>query len=402
MAMRSTPRLCGFVMAAALAGGWGFSAASAKTYGFVATYIYHDVYDKNPKACPSGMNQSLAELFVANASPAERTYFSNPDHARELIFGKPALNERGQLACLDPDGPIRPALAPPFKVVQGNGPSFGLNLDGRVSSKDFQSLDGKPGVDNEFYRVIGCTDGYRPGGILPEGGFGSEMINGSWTFTFEIDDADNLENDNDVTVYFYSAQDAAPFTSERVPIPNRSLSITNDRRYWARAKGKIVNGVLKTEPTDVRFLVAATKGREDNPDGAKQNGRDFLLRGGRLELKLQPDGTTEGALAGYNDLATFEQSFIKLGGSRTGSAGSSFVIHYSCPSLKRALVEYADGYPDPKTGKFTAISAAFHIKAVPAFLIKGGEGSGVTAAQQWSEPPHASPSGGSKPLAGSK
>jgi hypothetical protein len=384
--MRNTRRLCSFVAVAALAAGGGFSAASAKTYGFVATYLYHDVYDKNPKACPAGMNLSPPELYMAIASPTERAYFSNPDHAKELVFGKPSLNECGNPICLDPDGPLRSELRPPFKVVQGNGPAFGINLDGRVTPKDFQSLDGKPGVDNEFYRVIGCTAGYRPGGILPEGGFGSEMINGSWTFTFEIDDADNLENDDDVTVSFFSSQDPAPFTSERVPIPNRSLSITNDRRYWARAKGKIVNGVLKTEPTDVRFLISATKGREDNPDGVKQNGRDFLLRGGRMELKLQPDGTTEGAFAGYNDIATFERSFIKYGGSVSGATGSAFVIHYSCPSLKRALLDHADGYPDPKTGKFTAISAAFRIKAVPAFIIKGGEGSGVTTTLQGSEP----------------
>jgi hypothetical protein len=395
MAIRNTPRLCGFVAVAALAGG-GFSAASAKTYGFVATYLYHDINDKDPKACPTGMNQSLAELFVANASAAERTYYANPDHAKELVFGKPSLNERGNVVCLDPDGPLKPELRPPFKVVQGNGPAFGINLDGRVSPKNFQSLDGKPGVENEFYRVMGCTAGFRPGGILPEGGYGSEMSNGSWTFAFEIDDAENLENDDDVTVLMFSSQDPAPFTSERVPIPNRSLSITNDRRYWSRAKGKIVNGVLKTEPTDVRFLISATKGRENSPDAVKQNGRDVLLRGGRLELNLRLDGTAEGALAGYNDLATFEHSFINYGGSMTGASGSSFVERYSCPSLKRALLDHADGYPDPNTGKFTAISAAFHIKAVPAFIIKAGEGSGVTTTLEWSEPVQSGPAGGRK------
>lgn len=395
MGIRNTPRLCAFVAVAALGAG-GFSAASAKTYGFVATYLYHDLNDKDPKTCPTGMNQSLAELFVANASPADRAYYSNPDHARELIFGKPSLNDRGKPVCLDPDGPLRAELQPPHKVVQGNGPAFGINLNGRTSPKDFQSLDGKPGhVNNEFYRVMGCTSGFRPGGILQEG-LVSEMSNGSWTFAFEIDDADNLENDDDVTVLMFSSQDPVPLTSERVPIPDRSLSITNDRRYWSRAKGKIVNGVLKTEPTDVRFLISATKGRESDPDGAKQNGRDVLLRGGRLEINLRPDGTAEGALAGYSDLATFEQSFIKMGGSVNGSTGSSFVEHYSCPSLKRALLDHADGYPDPKTGKFTAISAAFHIKAVPAFIIKEGEGSGVTTAVQWNAPAQGGPSGGSK------
>jgi hypothetical protein len=34
-----------------------------------------------------------------------------------------------------------------------------------------------------------------------------------------------------------------------------------------------------------------------------------------------------------------------------------------------ALTQNADGYPDPQTGKCTAISTALNVEAVPAFIV---------------------------------
>jgi hypothetical protein len=45
------------------------------------------------------------------------------------------------------------------------------------------------------------------------------------------------------------------------------------------------------------------------------------------------------------------------------------MIGVDCPTFSQAVHRYADGYPDPATGKCTAISTAFDIEAVPAFII---------------------------------
>jgi hypothetical protein len=41
----------------------------------------------------------------------------------------------------------------------------------------------------------------------------------------------------------------------------------------------------------------------------------------------------------------------------------------SIPSISRALQRLADGYPDPATGKNTAISTALDVKFVQAFIL---------------------------------
>jgi hypothetical protein len=54
---------------------------------------------------------------------------------------------------------------------------------------------------------------------------------------------------------------------------------------------------------------------------------------------------------------------------------------WSCPALFRAAHELADGYPDAKTGACTAISSAFRMDALPAFVIHPGAGSGSGSAK---------------------
>ena len=54
-----------------------------------------------------------------------------------------------------------------------------------------------------------------------------------------------------------------------------------------------------------------------------------------------------------------------------GLPGSTneFNLSIDAPGIFYALRRMADAYPDPVTGKNTAISAAFAIEAVPAFVL---------------------------------
>ena len=44
-------------------------------------------------------------------------------------------------------------------------------------------------------------------------------------------------------------------------------------------------------------------------------------------------------------------------------------VSHDVPGIWYALKRMADAYPDPKTGENTAISTAYRIDAVPAFIV---------------------------------
>lgn len=90
----------------------------------------------------------------------------------------------------------------------------------------------------------------------------------------------------------------------------------------------------------------------------------------------------EGYLAGYTpveEMYDFQSGFrngkdgkgelasLRL---RVGSAnGAARVLGYTCPGVYHSLHKYADGHPDPQTGRCTSISTQYRIKAIPAFVV---------------------------------
>ena len=94
----------------------------------------------------------------------------------------------------------------------------------------------------------------------------------------------------------------------------------------------------------------------------------------RFQLKLGADGAA-GLLGGYEKLDTWWNIQSKSPGGDVG--------RYSAPHLYRAAIRYADGYPDPATGKATAISVAYKINAVRALIVQpGGTKTRVAAANK--------------------
>ncbi len=90
---------------------------------------------------------------------------------------------------------------------------------------------------------------------------------------------------------------------------------------------------------------------------------EHYIRGARLRLDLDPDGkSAKGLLAGYYDLETFWDYISR-------AEYLQAFAHFSCPALYKAAHALADGYPDPDTGACTALSSAFKIEAVGAFVI---------------------------------
>jgi hypothetical protein len=132
-----------------------------------------------------------------------------------------------------------------------------------------------------------------------------------------------------------------------VPLPNGSYVMGVNPKPPVTVKGKIVNGVLTTDPFDTTYNVAI---------------ETSTVRGARLRLELTPDGGAKGLIAGYYDV----KSWVSDPSGR--SAAGQYAIKYSCPAFHEGAWRMADGYPDPQTGKCTAISYAMNVIAKPAYV----------------------------------
>ncbi len=162
----------------------------------------------------------------------------------------------------------------------------------------------------------------------------------------EISDVDSLVNDTDVTVTTYHTRDGITTDANGAFMEGGTQRVDYQwgKKFISHFKGKIVDGVYFPD-VDIHTNVS-----------------NQLMRGGRFQLKLTANGA-EGHLAGYADLDTLYTTM-----NRTFSTHHQSYGQLSAPSFYRAINRLADGYPDPKTGKYTAISGALQLKFVQAFI----------------------------------
>src|SRR5262249_22513342 len=156
------------------------------------------------------------------------------------------------------------------------------NLDGKTKPNDFTSPDGTPGIDNQMYRVIGCINNYRSAGSVLNFDhifFKSHNIN---RVLIELTDVDSLINDDDVTVSMYRGRD--PLLNDATgntftPGGTETIDTRFGKVFMTHTKGKIVNGVLITQPVDINMPHEA----------AYLEATYDWMRDARFQLKLTPE-----------------------------------------------------------------------------------------------------------------
>lgn len=137
-----------------------------------------------------------------------------------------------------------------------------------------------------------------------------------------------------------------------------------DARFHAPvARGRIEDGVLTTDPVDVRYKV-----KQQTMDN------EFWLRSARFRAEIQEDGSIVGLVGGYWDVenlfSTLNEQWIgKYHQGRNAARSRGFM----CAGIYHAMPRVADGHPDPETGRCTSISTALHFRALPAFVIRSSE-----------------------------
>ncbi|MEO6717711.1 MAG: hypothetical protein ABIM50_10765 [Novosphingobium sp.] len=345
--------------------------------GFVVTEISYVLGSdaKESGACPAGMTagvRGLTEALAKTPAGTRKDGETQQSYERRLSL---AVNTSadGQNICMNP---AAGSPDPGWRMVTGRNLKVdGIDLDGgnrsadSCSHEEFQGTHGERGIDNQFYRVAGCTTGFQSTGQANI--FQIEMYTGSWGILLELTGVDDLRNDPDVQVGLFANADPIQLSAARAALPFATYAADHDPRYRATTRGRIVNGVLTIDPVDVRFHTVVNSMTDD---------RD--LRGARLRLTFTPDGGMEGYLAGYTPV---ENMYDYEYGSRHSknakgelaperlrvqtSIGRAGALGHTCNGAYQALYQAADGNRDPKTGRCTSISTQYRIRVAPAFVV---------------------------------
>jgi len=338
------PGLVASIVALYPAAGFAQSSAAPEngTVGYVMTNLFWAVYQTpdGKTECPRGYNDGPREQFeVLFPDGTERTVVDT-QLKQEIETWHPTT---------EPD-PL------PFLEVEGTV-SYGLNLDGKVSSNDFTHPNGEPGIDNEVYRAVGCVIGFRgPDGvevIFQDKAITDRRYN---RMMIELTGVDDLLNDDEVTVSLYRGLDRL-LTDATGMKAMAGGSQRVDMRWGAKlirhTKGTIVDGVLTTEPVAEMIM----------PWMNLNVPSIHIFRDMRLQLALTPT-TADGLLAGYADVDAWYKQLIRNDSTHHLSNGQISGI-----SLYKALSRFADAYPDPESGANMAISTALDVKMTQVFIV---------------------------------
>jgi len=93
----------------------------------------------------------------------------------------------------------------------------------------------------------------------------------------------------------------------------------------------------------------------------------FQFDKARLRFNLKPDGTLTGMIGGYMPWYPIYH------GMSVGGYVEEYAASVDLPGVYYALKKLADGEPDPVTNENRAISAAYAVDAVPAFVLEAGQ-----------------------------
>ncbi len=355
--------LCGFATSA---------AGAAQTKSFVVNYFYPATY-YGDDTCPKGLNP-LPDVFFKR----DLKILGLPQAEVAAMFDKDYNNQNGKpttnwvtVAATRGNGTdnvyLHPTTVPDAHLMPAVGRfGYGFNLDGKAHSPSDSYEDPQThekGVNNQLFRAIGCIPAYK-GSPPPQPPLEAEyrwdstrVAMGAWLISISGED---LRKNGDVTVTFESSID--PATARDA---NAQLQSDMTYRVLARpASRNVLHGVIKDGliTTDPALIIMKC-------DSYIQP--VFEFREARIRLRLTSAGRLQGVLGGYQPWYPFYWSHAKVGYIDERGFG------VDTPALYYALRRNADAYPDPRTGANTAISAAYMIEGIPAFIVRLDESQGA-------------------------
>ena len=314
-----------------------------RSIGYAMTMRHWAIYQtpEGKVECPQGFN----------TGPREQFKLLFPDDGTKRTLLETQLSRESEVW-----HPSTTAEPYPFHEVSGKI-AMGLDLDGKVDTNDFVSPDGDDGIDNQLYRAIGCIANFRG----PDGTAYHFENNYMQRYNYnrlliELTGVDSLENDEDVIVTTYRGLDGLLTDAtgkDFIPGGTQRIDGRWGKEFIQTFQGKIVDGVLTTEPKDLSIPWSVTF----------DTNTIQYLKDVRFNLRLTSEGA-EGLIGAYADVHDWYYHGTVGWSTHHQSYGQE-----SSPSMYRAFRRLADGHPDPVTGENTAMSAALDVKFTQVFVL---------------------------------
>src|SRR5215831_13858202 len=306
--------------------------------------------------CPQGTDPSpdwIKVLVDAGYTPEEAKWLRNPANpTRSPVHGQNQMAFRGKDRAnvyIDPTSTPDPGL-----VGVAGSIAEGLNLDGDENT-GFTSPTGEKGIDNNFYKALGCWKTYRGPHRLSSGAlnFNDAMRDGAWTTVIVVvgEGADPM-NDGHVKVGFYMSKDKMVKDGLGNIARDYTFRIAPHAKYEAIFPARTVNGrIISTAPADVML-------RDPSYSSELE-----LLRA-RVNLEMKPDGSLAGYVGGYRPWEPVYRGWVNARGTVI-----EVLTWVQLPAVYYALRRNADFSPTGPGGEKTHISFALRVDAVPAFVM---------------------------------
>ncbi|RAK66237.1 hypothetical protein [Phenylobacterium kunshanense] len=307
--------------------------------------------------CPAGTNPEpdwIKVLTEAGYTREQALWLRNPANpTRSPVHGQNQMAFRGAGRA---NVYIDPTSTPDGGLVGVTGTiGEGLDLDGDPNT-GFVGPAGERGVDNAFYRTLGCWKTFRGPPRLSSGALQNNdaMRDGAWTVVVVVSGrGDDPMNDDDVTVGFYPSGDKLVKDAMGGVAADYTFRIRPDRKLEALFKARSVNGRIQSSRAEEEVWLR-------DPGAA----RDLQLLKARIDLSLKPDGSLSGYVGGYRPWKPVYDGYVRARGPVIEA-----LTWVRLPDVFYALRRNADYSPTGPTGEKTHISFALRVDAVPAFVV---------------------------------
>jgi hypothetical protein len=308
--------------------------------------------------CPKGTNAEfdwVKELVAAGYTEAEAKWLRDPANpTRSPIHGQNQMAFRGKDRANVYIHPETIAESGRFTPVSGVI-AEGVDLDGNART-GFTSPTGEKGIDNTFYKTLGCWKTYRGPPRLSSGAlqFNDAMREGSWTVVVVVaGKGKDPMNDKNVRVGFYMSPDKMVKDGNGQIARDYTFRIKPDAKFEGILKARTVKGrITSTAPTDEMWL--------RDPGYT----RELQLLRARIDMRMEPDGSLKGFLGGYRPWAPVYKGWVDARGPVIEA-----LTWVRLPDVYYALKRNADYSPTGPRGEKTHISFAMRIDALPAYVM---------------------------------
>ncbi len=321
--------------------------------------------------CPKGSNPEVdwvAVLTKSGYTEAEAKWLRNPANpSRSAVHGQNQMAFRGEGKA---NVYIHPETTPdPGLVGVSGNVAEGLNLDDDDAT-GFISPSGEKGIDNTFYKTLGCWKTYRGPRRLSSGALtmNDTMREGGWTILVVVSGkgADPM-NDNDVDVGIYMSGDKLVKDGNGEIAHDYTFRIKPDAKFEALFKARSKNGKITSK-------AAADEVWLRDPSYT----RDLQLLHARISLEMLPNGSLTGYVGGYRPWKPVYQGWVDARGPVIEA-----LTWVQLPGVYYALKRTADYSPTGPGGEKTHISYAERIDAIPAFVMTPDAGKTVTTVKSY-------------------